>query len=56
MPRKTVTFEAKLFKAIQRERGVLLMEGVEKNFTEIVNDLCKKGLRHYDFRKGESKS
>lgn len=47
MPRKTVTFEKEVYVAIQKERAKLLMEGYEKNFTEMVNDLCKKGLTHY---------
>jgi len=48
VPRRTITFEPKLFKAIQEKRGKLLIDGVEKNFTEIVNDLCEKGLDHFE--------
>ena len=42
--RKTVTFEKEIHKAIQTRRGELLIAGVEKNFTEMVNELLKEAL------------
>jgi len=44
MPRKTITFEKEVYEAIQKERARLLMSGIEKNFTEMVNILCKDAL------------
>ena len=49
--RKTITFEKEVYTAIQKERGRLMVEGKDINFTEMVNDLCKKALIHYDWRK-----
>lgn len=43
--RKTVTFDKEVHDEIQRERGELLIAGVEKNFTEIVNELLRKALK-----------
>ena len=43
--RKTVTFEKEVYKAIQRRRGKLLIAGIEKNFTEMVNDLLREALK-----------
>jgi len=43
--RKTVTFDKEVHRVIQRRRGELLIAGVEKNFTEMVNELLKEVLK-----------
>ena len=45
MKRKTITFDKDVYNAIQERRGKLLIEGIEKNFTEMVNELLREVLK-----------
>ncbi len=43
--RKTVTFDNEVHDEIQRRRGELLIARIEKNFTEMVNELLREVLK-----------
>ena len=42
--RKTISFRKHIYDEIQRRRAALLLKGIEKTFTEMVNDLLEEIL------------
>lgn len=51
--RKTITFPDDLHEAIQQKRAQVLLKGIEKNFTETVIELCRKGLEAEKMKRTE---
>ena len=50
MRRITITLDDDVLKEIQKMRGQLLIEkNIDKNYTQVINELCREGLNHLKF-------